>query len=46
MTMSFDKQKKQLRARYKQFKVGMITEDDLTEREKQLFEKYFGVTRK
>ena len=40
--LSFDKQKKELRMKYKQLKVGIIVWEDLNEREQYLLVKYYG----
>ena len=42
-SMVENKQKTYLRMLYKRYKVGLITEDDLTEKEKKLLRKYYGL---
>lgn len=40
---SFDKRKKELRSLYKKYKVGMLSQEDLTSDEIFLLTKYYGV---
>ena len=42
---SFNKRKQELRETYKKFKIGLITEDDLTDEQLVLLQKYYGVVR-
>lgn len=39
----FRRRKRELRETYKRFKVGLITEDDLTDEQRFLLRKYYGV---
>jgi len=40
---SFNKQKQELRQTYKRYKAGMIKEEDLTDEQKRLLKKYYGL---
>lgn len=43
MEKSFHKQKEELRQTYKRYKVGLIKEDELTDEQKRLLKKYYGL---
>ena len=40
---SFDKRKKELHSLYKKYKVGLVTQEDLSAEEILLLTKYYGV---
>ena len=40
---SFNKRKEELRSLYKRYKVGLVTEEELTDEERVLLIKYYGV---
>jgi len=44
-TSEFNARKKQLRGLWKKYKVGLITEDDMTDEEVVLLRKYYPVKR-
>ena len=40
----FNKRKKELRSLYKKYKVGIVTDEDLTDEQRVLLKKYYGVS--
>jgi len=40
---AFNRRKAELRELYKQYKVGIVTEEELTDEQRVLLKKYFGV---